>query len=210
MRMMAGPYAVEVTVRANCRRMILRCRRAERTLALSVPKGTTQAAVRDFLARNMPWIEKQMGEAVAWQATYAPGERHFCLGRMVTLGVEAPAGEAFLRWRREQFTAVLRRLLDRWTKAMGVSITHVTLQEMTSRWGSCRSATRRLTFNTKLEMYGEELIEEVAVHELCHLFHANHSAAFYALMTRWLPDWKSRRIRRDHLDVRPQKPESHG
>lgn len=206
MRMMAGPYEVEVTARANCRRMILRCRRGERALTLSVPKGTTQAAIRAFLAQNMGWITRQMGQPVQWQAQFAPGERHWCLGRLVTLGVDAPSRDAFLRWRQEQFRQVLQRLLLRWTARMGVSITHVTLQEMTSRWGSCRSATRRLTFNTKLAMYEEPLIEEVVVHELCHLFHANHSAAFYALMTRWLPDWQSRKRLRDARDVRPQPP----
>lgn len=204
--MKAGPYEVKVTPRANCRRMILHYHKAERALTLSVPKGTTQAAIRDFLNRNMDWIRQQMGTEAPWQSAYAPGERHWCFGRLVTLGAEAPAGEAYLRWRNEQLIAVIRRLLAAWTARMGVRVTHVTLQEMTSRWGSCRSKTGRLTFNTKLAMYEERLIEETVVHELCHLFHANHSAAFYAEMTKWLPDWKARKAARDRLDVRPRPP----
>ena len=89
---------------------------------------------------------------------------------------------------------------------MDVRVSHVTLQEMTSRWGSCRAATGRLTFNTRLGMLEERLIEETVVHERCHFFHQNHSAAFYAQMTRWLPDWKARKAQRDKADMRPRPP----
>lgn len=204
MRMMAGPYLVQVTVRANCRRMILRCRKAEGTVAMSVPYGTTEAEIRHFLDRHTDWIRQQMGAPQSWQPRYRAGERHWCLGRLVTLGVDAPAGQEFLRWRNAQLAQVLRQQLGVWTRRMGVTVSHVTLQEMSSRWGSCRPQTRRFTFNTKLGLYAPELIEETVVHELCHLFHANHSRDFYALMTRYLPDWRVRKNRRDALNVRPQ------
>ena len=205
--MKVGDYDVKVTVRSSCRRMILRCRPQEGTVLLTVPRGTTEAAARAFLTALMDWLEEHMGAQEVWKPQYAAGERHWCLGRLVTLGKEAPAGQAaFLRWRNEQLLTVLRRLLQAWTVRMGVRVSHVTLQEMTSRWGSCRAATGRLTFNTRLGMLEERLIEETVVHELCHFFHQNHSAAFYALMTRWLPDWKARKAQRDKADMRPRPP----
>lgn len=206
MRMKIGPYEVRVTVRANCRRMILRYRKQEGTLSLSVPRGTTEAEARRFLEGHLDWMRRQVGTPQMWKAACAPRERHWCMGRLVTLGQDAPAGEAFLRWRNEQLRAVLVQQLTKWSRAMGVTVSHVTLQEMSSRWGSCRPATRRFTFNTKLALYPPEIIEETVVHELCHLFHANHSAAFYALMTRHLPDWRARKQRRDRMDVRPLPP----
>lgn len=204
--MKIGPYQVKVIVRHNSKRMILRCGRQEGVLTLTVPRGTTEAEARAFLEANRSWIESHMGEP-AWTPQYLYGERHWCLGRLVTLGRDAPVGEAaFREWRSRQLMTILRRLLGYWTSRMQVGVTHVTLQEMSSRWGSCRAATGRLTFNTKLAMYDEALIEETVVHELCHFFHMNHSPAFYQEMTRWLPDWRARKERRAAADVRPLPP----
>ena len=205
--MKIGPYEVRVTARANCRRMILRYRKQDDLLTLSVPPRATDVQIRRFLEDNLDWIRRTVGEPSQWTPQYAAGERHWCLGRLVTLGVDAPAGEVrFRQWRNDQLLPVIRRLLAKWMGAMRVQVTHVTLQEMTSRWGSCRAKTGRLTFNTKLGMYDEQLIEETVVHELCHFLHQNHSPAFYAEMTKWLPDWRVRKQKRSAMDVHPQPP----
>ena len=36
-------------------------------------------------------------------------------------------------------------------------------------------------------------IEYVVLHELAHIRHHNHSAAFYALIEKYMPDYKERR-----------------
>ena len=63
---------------------------------------------------------------------------------------------------------------------------------MTSQWGSC-SAAGRLSLNTHLVKAPLTLVDYVLLHELCHLQHLHHGAAFYALMDAELPDWKKRR-----------------
>ena len=64
----------------------------------------------------------------------------------------------------------------------------VRFRQMTSRYGSCSSATHSLTFNAKLCEYPEAFIEYVVVHELCHFIEANHSDAFWREVARILPD----------------------
>ena len=63
---------------------------------------------------------------------------------------------------------------------------------MKSRWGSC-SGSGRISLNTHLVKLSDALVEYVAVHELCHLRHMHHGAAFYRLMEASLPDWEQRR-----------------
>lgn len=41
-------------------------------------------------------------------------------------------------------------------------------------------------------LYPETAQDYVVVHELCHLIHFNHSAAFYTLLSGVLPDYKAR------------------
>jgi predicted metal-dependent hydrolase len=37
----------------------------------------------------------------------------------------------------------------------------------------------------------------VVLHELCHLRHHDHGPGFYALMSRYMPDWQVRRAELD-------------
>ena len=39
----------------------------------------------------------------------------------------------------------------------------------------------------------EPFLRMIVVHELAHLRYMNHGAEFYALIARYLPDWKTRR-----------------
>jgi len=41
--------------------------------------------------------------------------------------------------------------------------------------------------------YPEQAVDYVVLHELCHLRHMDHSREFYALVERYMPDWKQRR-----------------
>ena len=203
-----GPYDIEVTARAQCRRMRLRFHPGDHRLTLSVPPAASKRAIEEFLTANRAWIDERMRSAPAWTPAYAPGERHLLLGRYVTLGRDGvPAGEAALRqYRAEALTAVLRHMLPVWEARMGVRVSRVTIRDMTSRWGSCRADRATLSISLRLALLPEECIEHVLVHELCHLFHPDHSPAFYAEMSRYLPDWPARKKRLDAFDLRPLPP----
>lgn len=64
------------------------------------------------------------------------------------------------------------------------------LRRMTSRWGSCSVARKRIWLSTELAKYPRECASYVSIHELCHLVEANHGARFHALQERYCPDWR--------------------
>lgn len=64
------------------------------------------------------------------------------------------------------------------------------LRDYKSRWGCC-DTKRQITFNYKLFMLPERLWRYVIVHELCHTVYMNHSRAFYALVGKIMPEYKS-------------------
>ena len=70
------------------------------------------------------------------------------------------------------------------------------LQAMTRQWGSC-SPSGRLTLNPWLVAAPREAVDYVLLHEMCHLKHHNHSAAFYATLERYMPEWRNVKNRLD-------------
>ena len=78
-----------------------------------------------------------------------------------------------------------------WAARMGVEPAGITITAARTRFGSC-SGKNRLSFSLYLMDYPAEAIEYVVVHELAHIEHHNHSAAFYKLIEQYLPDYRSR------------------
>lgn len=201
-------YRIYEEPRTNCRRLILRYRKGERCFHLSEPRGVSRKQVMDFLRSQLAWMEETLprSQLSAWQPAFLSGERHCVLGSYVTLGEGGvPDGEAaFQQWRADLARDAVARLLPVWEKRMGVRAEGVRWRLMTSRWGTCQTGTRLITLNLRLAAMPVELMEYVLVHELNHLRHADHSPAFHADMTRFLPDWRARRQRLNQADVSPR------
>jgi len=75
---------------------------------------------------------------------------------------------------------------------MGVCPTGVKITSARTRFGSC-SAKNSICYSWRLMLYPPEAIDYVVVHELAHIRHKNHSAAFHAEIARILPDHLTRR-----------------
>lgn len=63
----------------------------------------------------------------------------------------------------------------------GLKVGRVTVKNVVSRWGSC-SSLGNVNLNLWLMLFDAELIDLVIKHELTHLTHMNHGAAFHALL----------------------------
>jgi len=67
------------------------------------------------------------------------------------------------------------------------------IKQLKSRWGSC-SSKKNINLNLELIKAPIECIDQVILHELCHLRHMNHGRNFYHLLTQMMPDWKQHKI----------------
>ncbi|MCL2882222.1 MAG: M48 family metallopeptidase [Coriobacteriia bacterium] len=169
-------------------------RSARRTLALEVrddgqvivraPLKMPQATIEHFLQEKATWIARTQGRVAL---------RQFDAG-------DAPTEAEIASWKwAARHDLALR--LNYWAPRIGVDPGKLSIRCQHSRWGSCASGTRTISLNCQLMRVSEELRDYVVVHELCHLLQPNHSPAFWALVGRQLPDYRTRRkaLRDIHL-----------
>ncbi len=78
------------------------------------------------------------------------------------------------------------------TEELGLTRPHLVLRHMRRTWGNCRPSGR-ITLNRELVRAPVDCIDYVIAHEICHLRHANHSKAYYAMLDEVRPDWRDRK-----------------
>lgn len=81
--------------------------------------------------------------------------------------------------------------VDYWSGIMSLTPTGLKITSARTRFGSC-SGKNSICFSWRLMQYPPEAIDYVVVHELAHIRHHDHSPAFYALIERYMPDWRER------------------
>src|SRR5215211_112609 len=96
---------------------------------------------------------------------------------------------ALERWYRRAARAEIAPRAERAADALGARLTGLTIRAQRTRWGSC-SPMGALSFNWRLLLAPEPVLDYVVWHEACHLKVADHSHRFWALVERHCPDWR--------------------
>ncbi len=98
----------------------------------------------------------------------------------------------FLKKECEKYVLKLCRELYPKFKKKGIAFPQeIRFKKMISCWGNCRPTRSILTFSTYLIQLPPKCIEATVCHEFTHFLHNNHSKAFYAQLTEFMPDWKT-------------------
>jgi hypothetical protein len=172
------------------------------TLPKRAAKREADAAVRELA----PWIERRrraLARAAA-EVARTPGTVPY-LGHELRLvpqpgrtrahrrGCEllVPAHDraALERWYRRAARAEIAPRLDAAVARAGSSYSRLTIRNQKTRWGSC-STTGAMSFNWRLLLAPEPVLDYVVEHEVCHLEVMDHSPRFWRLLESRVPDWR--------------------
>jgi len=101
-------------------------------------------------------------------------------------------------WYRRRARAVIeqrgRRLLGETTWLEIPELPPFSIKALTHRWGST-TKSGRITFNVDVVKLPGGCLDYVIAHELVHLKIPNHSAAYWRMLRRVMPDWEKWRNR---------------
>lgn len=201
------PYTVRRSARARRVRVNVHAHTGvEVVLPTRAPERAAAAAVSELL----PWIERRLGEAqealdrIAARAGTLP-----YLGTSLELVPQTgrtrahrsgehllvPAGDArpaLERFYRRAARAEIAARLDRATALTGSTYRGLSIRAQRTRWASC-SADGRMSFNWRLLLAPERVLDYVVWHEVCHLEILEHSPRFWALLERRWPGYREDR-----------------
>ena len=103
-----------------------------------------------------------------------------------------PAGDprpALERWYKRAARDEIGPRLDAACREAGTRYTKLSIRGQRTRWASC-SPEGAMSFNWRLLLAPEAVLDYVVWHEVCHLEVMDHSPRFWALLGRHCPDYR--------------------
>jgi predicted metal-dependent hydrolase len=180
-----------------------------RGVEVVLPRRAAEREAAAAIRELRPWIERRVRELDRARAMVAargdtvpylgetlcvvPEPRRLRVHRrgddLLVPGDPAERGAALERWYRRAAQAEIVPRLDRACAAAGLSYSRLTIRGQRTRWASC-SRSGAMSFNWRLLLAPEPVLDYVVWHEVCHLEIMDHSPRFWALLGSHWPNYR--------------------
>ncbi len=174
------------------------------------PKLTPLSRIEEVVKRREAWIIEKVNAIKAKNSIlpkiesgarlYIAGNHYFLnlaevkrssiKGEVITLPKEN-AKRSLVDLTKRLFLPYIVQKTNYFAKAYGFKYESVSLNKAKRKWGSCTS-TGKITYSVALAYLPEGICDYVVLHELCHTKEMNHQKGFYALLSKFMPDYKTR------------------
>ena len=184
---------------------------ADRGIEVVLPQRAPEREAAAAVIELRPWIERRLAEmARAREAVAARAGTVPYLGVPLRLVAErgrtrvhrrgdvlvVPEGDAqqpaLERFYRRAAAREVGARLDRACALMGRSYQRLEIRGQRTRWASC-SGSGTMSFNWRLLLAPESVLDYVVWHEVCHLEVMDHSPRFWALLESWFPGYREQK-----------------
>ncbi len=181
---------------------------ATRGVEVVLPRRAPDREAATAIRELRPWIERRVAELEGARAAVAArGDTVPYLGQTLALRGETgrsrvtrrgdlllvPDGDqrtpALERWYRRAARSEIAPRLERACELAGTSYAGLTIRGQRTRWASC-SRSGAMSFNWRLMLAPEAVLDYVVWHEVCHLEVHDHSRRFWRLLAARSPGYR--------------------
>ncbi len=166
------PYIIKTVRRSRHLRLAVH---HDGRIVVTKPYLVSKASAEAFLLSKIGWVEAALERFKKMPAPLARPHDH----------------EDYLKNKQAAHVFVLRRL-EHFNQIYDFKYSKISIRDQKTRWGSC-SKSGHLNFSYRLLELSPAAADYIIVHELCHLKEFNHSARFWALVAKTVPDYEERR-----------------
>ncbi len=194
-----------VVVKKNNKNTYLRVT-PELTILITTNKLVTKKEInnllikhKDFLIKNIKKTEKQLAKQ---QDFYYLGNKYDIIIMPSLKQIELSNDKIYVssvekldNWYKEQTLNIFsKQLLSNYNLfEEPIIIPKLRIRKMKTRWGVCNVEKQIITLNSELCKYDLDIISYVVIHELAHFIYPNHSKDFWALVSKYCPNYKKLR-----------------
>lgn len=196
------PYCLQ---RSSRRRSMAILIKEDGQVKVYAPKSIPEDKIKHFVYQKSAWIidgvQRISGRSSGFQKpAYEEDSEFLFLGERHPLGFffskgTVPSGkpelirQALENWYRDQAKEFLAGRVLQWARSMDLEVNEIHVRTQKRLWGCCYPAKKKIHLNWCIIMAPVEAIDYVIVHELCHLFEANHSPRFWKRVAEFYPDY---------------------
>jgi len=196
------PVPIVIRPMRGARRLRLRYDDVRGVLKLTCPMRTSRRAALAWALDQRDWIDTQLarslpGEPFVPNATIpiegretrltwipsAPRTPRFDSGELRCGGPQEGFERRIAAFLKRYATETMSREAAEFAAAAGATVRGVSIGDAATRWGSCTSEGR-IRLSWRLILAPPDVRRYVVAHEVAHLVHLNHGAAFKALEAR--------------------------
>lgn len=205
-RMNDLPSDLKIIRNPRARRLRLRLDRRHGFPVLTLPQGVPERTGLAFVEEHLDWIRDRQAERPEpipfLPGTRIPfGDRELLITRtadgrgttrlkgdcLLVGGAEAHCNRRVTDWLKLKARERLKQRSVLHAASIGETVQRVRVADQSSRWGSC-SGRGVLSFNWRLILAPDHVLDYVAAHEVAHLREMNHGPRFHALLATLLDD----------------------
>ena len=210
--------AIEI-VRKDIKNVHLSVLPPDGAVRISAPRRMSGDAIRAFAISKLAWI-RQNQKRLTSQEREPPREliereSHYVWGQRYLLKIVEHDGppvvelkhrklmlrcrpgcsadkrrEVLAAWYRAQLRAALPPIIEKWERALDVTVTRVFIQQMKTKWGSANPGRRTIRLNSELAKKSPDCLDYIVLHEMAHFVSARHDARFLNVLDQHMPNWQ--------------------
>lgn len=192
-------------------------------IVVTAPTGTPEEVIHTRVKQKASWLIQKMFTFRNMQTQkirreFVNGESFMYLGRNYTMQIQVDdknkhpqvklfRGKFYVTvpikdeelikvamegWYRNKAQEQIQQRIHYYQAYLDKQPTGIQIKDQKKRWGSC-TGNDELLFNWRCIMAKAPALDYIIVHELCHMYHKDHSKAFWELLAKIMPDYEVRR-----------------